>query len=49
MKLSDLVGDGTKNLGLRFSLLNVVPSLALFVFALALWWSGAPTQPPASD
>ena len=46
MKLGGLLEEGTKELGLRFSLLNLLPSLALFAFTLALAWSGAPAGPP---
>jgi len=46
MKLSSLVESGAKDLGIRFNLLNVFPSVLLFVFLLTLFWSGAPSNAP---
>ena len=46
MKVDSLIESGTKELGVRFNLVGVLPSAMLFLFVLALYWSGAPKQSP---
>jgi hypothetical protein len=46
MKLDSLVESGAKELGPRFSLVGVLPTVMLFLFVLALYWSNAPEHEP---
>lgn len=46
MNLTDLVEGGTKELGVRFSLIGLLPSTILFLFLAALYCSGAPDNAP---
>lgn len=46
MTLDTLIESSTKELGVRFNLVGVVPSVVLFLFVLALLWSGAPSHAP---
>lgn len=46
MKLGALVGESVKDLGLRFNLVGILPTLVLFLFILALLASGAPGSVP---
>lgn len=46
MKLDSLVESGAKELGPRFNLVGVLPTVMLFLFVLALYWSGAPQHSP---
>ena len=46
MKLESLVESGAKELGPRFNLVGTLPTAVLFLFLLALYWSGAPKQAP---
>lgn len=46
MKLGALLESGTKELGVRFNLVGILPSVFLFLFILALYWSGAPKDTP---
>jgi hypothetical protein len=46
MKLESLVESGAKDLGPRFNLVGVLPTVALFLFVLALYWSGAAQHAP---
>ncbi len=46
MKIDSLIESGTKELGVRFNLVGVLPSAMLFLFVLALHWSGAPGHSP---
>jgi len=46
MKLDSLVESGAKELGPRFNLVGVFPTVMLFLFVLALYWSGAPQHEP---
>jgi hypothetical protein len=49
MKLESLTGISLSALGLRFNLVNVVPTLVLLLVTLALHSSGAPTASPQVD
>jgi hypothetical protein len=40
------VATATKDLGVRFRLVSLLPTVVLGLFALALAWSGAPGSPP---
>lgn len=46
MKLGGFVGESIKGLGERFNLVGVLPTLLLFLFILALFAGGAPSNPP---
>lgn len=46
MNLDSLVESGAKELGPRFNLVGVLPTVMLFLFVLALYWSGAPQHEP---
>jgi len=46
MKLDSLVESGAKELGPRFNLVGVLPTVMLFLFVLALYWSSAPQHEP---
>ncbi|HYO90361.1 MAG TPA: hypothetical protein VEQ40_01950 [Pyrinomonadaceae bacterium] len=46
MNLTNLVESGTKELGMRFNLIGLLPSTFLFLFVTALYWSGAPATAP---
>ncbi len=46
MKLGSLVDESLKGLGMRFNLIGIIPTMLLFLFILALLWSGAPGSPP---
>lgn len=46
MNLTSLVESSTKELGLRFNLIGLLPSTFLFLFVMALYWSGAPATAP---
>jgi hypothetical protein len=45
VSVSSLLG-ATRDLGIRFILVNLVPSAVLATFVLALVWSGAPSEQP---
>src|SRR5215210_495017 len=46
MKFDSLIESSTKELGVRFNLVGVLPSVVLFLFLLALRWSVVPGQEP---
>lgn len=46
MSLDSLVGLGSKELGVRFNLVGVLPTTVLALFFLAGVWSGAPGRSP---
>jgi hypothetical protein len=46
MTLDGLLGDTIKGLGPRFNLTGALPTTALFLFILALYWSGVPANAP---
>lgn len=46
MNLGSVIESGAKELGPRFNLVGVLPTVMLFVFVLALYWSGAPQRSP---
>lgn len=46
MNLSGLVESGAKELGPRFNLVGILPTVILFLFVMALYWSGAPGRSP---
>ncbi len=46
MKFGSLIESSIEELGLRFSLVNILPSAALFLYILTLFWSGAPKLSP---
>lgn len=46
MNLGSLIEASTKELGLRFILIGILPSTVLFLLILALFWSGAPAEAP---
>jgi hypothetical protein len=47
MKLGGLVGKSASGLGVRFSLVGILPTTVLVLFVLALVWGGAPASPPS--
>ena len=49
MSLESLAGLGSKDLGVRFNLVGVLPAVVLAVLVLAGVWSGAPASSPDLD
>jgi hypothetical protein len=45
-ELEKFIGTNLKKLGIRFSLVGLLPSAVLVLFILALYWSGAPDKSP---